>query len=174
MSFWSKAVAIAALTLALTAPLALAQEEGVTVDPGSPAGKEYALPIDQARRDAADGGGRGGGGGVAARRRPTPAFGEGVRPDSGSAVGRESSPPGGTESSPSSRTVTASSSRSASLATTTTSAQRAWERDRIDRALVTASVGGGASQGSLVLLVGGVVVMVVGVAAGFALRRRTT
>lgn len=169
MPFWSKAVAISTLTLALPAPLAVAQEEGVTVDPGSPAGKEYALPIDQARRDAADGGDRGGGGGVAAGRRPAPAFGEGVRPDrgSGSAGGRESSPP----SRPGAESLSRSTS---SAATTATSAQRARERDRIDRALVTASVAGGASQGSLVLLIGGVVVMVVGVAAGFTLRRRTT
>ena len=37
--------------------MAIAQEDGVHVDPDSPAGKEYALPLDSARRDAAGGGG---------------------------------------------------------------------------------------------------------------------
>jgi hypothetical protein len=45
------------------APTAVAQEDGVFVDPDSPAGKEYAIPLDQARRDAAGGGAAGGGGG---------------------------------------------------------------------------------------------------------------
>ena len=34
------------------AGMAIAQEDGVFVDPDSPAGKEYALPLDSARRDA--------------------------------------------------------------------------------------------------------------------------
>jgi hypothetical protein len=48
------------------APLASAAEPGVTIDPGSPAGKEYALPVDRARHDATgvpSGGGPGSGGG---------------------------------------------------------------------------------------------------------------
>ena len=40
----------AALSLGL-AGAASAAEPGVHVDPGSPAGKEYALPLDQARND---------------------------------------------------------------------------------------------------------------------------
>jgi hypothetical protein len=44
---------IALLTLA--APAA-AQERGVFIDPDSPAGTEYAIPLDQARREAAGGG----------------------------------------------------------------------------------------------------------------------
>lgn len=35
------------------ASAAAAQENGVTVDPGSPSGKEYALPVDRARQQAA-------------------------------------------------------------------------------------------------------------------------
>jgi len=41
------------LTVALAAPgTASAAEKGVTIDPGSPSAKEYALPLETARRDA--------------------------------------------------------------------------------------------------------------------------
>lgn len=161
MPFGSKVVTIAALTLALTAPAAVAQEEGVTVDPGSPSGKEYALPIDKARRDATGGGGR-----SSTPGRPTPAFGEGVRPD------RESGP-GGAEESTSRRSRGADGTQAA--APTTTSAQRAKERDDIDRAIVRAGLGDrGAGQGSLALLAGGIGVMVLGLSVGLALRRSRT
>jgi hypothetical protein len=53
--------------VALIAPTAAwAQEPGVHSDPDSPAGKEYALPLDSVRRDTGgggSGGGNGGGGG---------------------------------------------------------------------------------------------------------------
>lgn len=45
-------VAVLALTGVATGTAA-AQDAGVQVDPESPAGKEYALPLDSARRDAA-------------------------------------------------------------------------------------------------------------------------
>lgn len=54
---------------------ALAQEDGVFVDPDSPAGKEYAIPLDEARREAT--GGEDGTPGSA-----PPLFGEGVMPES--------------------------------------------------------------------------------------------
>ena len=41
--------------LILAAP-AVAQEDGVFVDPDSPAGKEYAIPLEEARRHGAGGG----------------------------------------------------------------------------------------------------------------------
>lgn len=165
MPFGSRVAAVAALVLALTAPMAVAQEDGVFVDPDSPAGKEYVLPIDQARREAAGTGGR-----PSVPGRPTPAFGEGVRPDQGRpdrVPDRAGDPRGGTQ---------ASTAPGAESAATSAPAQRAQERDGIDRALTKASVGGdgGASEGSLVLLVGGVVVMTLGVVAGLFLRRRTT
>ncbi len=162
---------VAVLILALTASTAAAQEDGVTVDPRSPAGKQYALPIDQARRDAT-------GGGPGDRRadgaRPTPAFGQGVRPET--AAGGSGSPAGDgapgaapRSGSPAEATVTGSAR------TAPSEQQRRHERGDIDRALVKASVGGsGASDGSLALLGGGVAVMVLGVAAGLALRRRAT
>ena len=64
------------VALALPAP-ARAQEEGVFVDPDSPAGKEYAIPFEAARRGVAperDG------------RTSPPLFGEGVSDGGGSAA----------------------------------------------------------------------------------------
>src|SRR4051794_39086580 len=62
-----------ALALVVLAPAAHAQdpEPGVTVDPSSPAGKEYALPVPQARKDAQ--------GKKDKSKSDTPLFGEGVK-----------------------------------------------------------------------------------------------
>jgi hypothetical protein len=82
--------------------VALAQEDGVTIDPDSPSGKEYAIPLEQARRNA-------GAGGPPARVRPgersAELFGAGVgdevggsaRPaeGGGSTANRSPSPVGG-------------------------------------------------------------------------------
>jgi hypothetical protein len=64
------------LAVAGPVPVAAAQEEGVFFDPDTPAGKEYAIPLEQARRDA-------GGGGQARREneagpRGQPLFGVGI------------------------------------------------------------------------------------------------
>ena len=60
--------------LALTAPAAVAQDDEIFVDPGSPSGKEYALPVESARQQASrDGQQR-----SSAAARPAPLFGEGV------------------------------------------------------------------------------------------------
>lgn len=59
------------------AGVATAQQEGVFVDPDSPAGKEYALPLDTARREA-----QGGGGSPAAGADAPALFGEGISPRS--------------------------------------------------------------------------------------------
>ncbi len=72
------ALATTAILATFASPIALAQEEGVTLDPSDPAAKEYALPHDEARRDAsgeASGTVTQGGGGAAP-------FGEGVSRDS--------------------------------------------------------------------------------------------
>jgi hypothetical protein len=93
---------------------AMAQQQGVHVDPDSPSGKEYKLPLDDARRDAAGGigsGDRGGGKGP-------PLFGAGIsKPEtsgtdsvspreghrdvgsSGDATGKKASSPGGRDDS---------------------------------------------------------------------------
>jgi len=70
----------------LTAPRAAAAPDEVIFDPGSPAGKEYAIPLDDARRGAEGGGGAGGAGssaGPAGRSgiANPPLFGAGVKPE---------------------------------------------------------------------------------------------
>jgi hypothetical protein len=64
------------LALLLLPPAAPAQEGGVFVDPGSPSGKEYAIPIERARRAAQ---GAPAPGKVEVGKRSAPAFGEGIR-----------------------------------------------------------------------------------------------
>jgi hypothetical protein len=46
------AAVIAATGLLSASPAAYAQQGGVVVDPGSPSGKEYGIPLDAARRQA--------------------------------------------------------------------------------------------------------------------------
>jgi len=76
-------VAVAATIASIVAlsGIAVAQEPGVQVDPESPAGKEYGIPLEQARRGA--GGATGGAVG-------NEAFGAGVTP-----AGDQDDPPGG-------------------------------------------------------------------------------
>jgi hypothetical protein len=76
-----KRTALLAVLLAATpAPPAAAQEDGVFVDPDSPAGKEYAVPLQEARRQAAAGDN-----GNASSGQPL--FGEGIKRAEGSASG---------------------------------------------------------------------------------------
>lgn len=70
--------------LAATAGVAPAQEDRVFVDPDSPSGKEYELPIDRAREQAAPSRQNQG---SEAGAQGTPLFGEGVEPEQGRAAG---------------------------------------------------------------------------------------
>ncbi|MEA2320228.1 MAG: hypothetical protein QOD81_78 [Solirubrobacteraceae bacterium] len=95
------------LVAGLLAPAAHAQSEpepGVTIDPDSPAAKEYALPVDSARKAAQ---------GKATKKKSTdkkaPLFGEGVKPKSSSSKKSSTS----TSSSSGSATSGSSSSSSA-------------------------------------------------------------
>jgi hypothetical protein len=69
-----KLIVLAASSLALAAPGDRAAAQ-VFVDPGSPSGKEYAIPLEEARREAASGGSDLK---VAPGSRSAPLFGEGV------------------------------------------------------------------------------------------------
>ena len=69
------ALALVAATAA-AAP-GYAQEDGVTLDPSDPAAKEYALPVEQARREASGAGDAP----VAQGSRTAETFGVGVTPD---------------------------------------------------------------------------------------------
>lgn len=64
--------------LALAAPAAFAQGDEVIVDPGSPTGKEYALPVDSARKQAAPHAPT-----RSSKAQAAPLFGEGVGDGSG-------------------------------------------------------------------------------------------
>jgi len=71
-----------AIMAVLTVPAvpAVAQEPGVTYDPSTPAGQEYAVPLDAARREAASTPPQSRGEGTAGVRggRAAPLFGEGI------------------------------------------------------------------------------------------------
>jgi len=140
-------------SLALLAPATAQAQQGVHVDPSSPAGKEYAIPLDQARRQA--GGAHSAGG---ASGRPT-LFGAGVTPASKHQPGSASpSPgslnhPGGAGSSP---LPAAASGGPASIV------------------LSGHPAGGGAGGGSgptLAIVGGGLIVLLGGGLAGLFLRR---
>jgi len=82
---------------------AIAAEPGVHIDPGSPAGTEYALPLDQARHDAtppggghggAGGGGGGGGGAGSSGSGGSTLFGAGVVSPASSGSSRARGRPG--------------------------------------------------------------------------------
>ena len=73
--------ALCALTLCVTSAPSYALEPGVHADPGSPAEKEYVLPLDQAR---------GTGGEASSPHSSTPhLFGAGIKPPRGGASGGE-------------------------------------------------------------------------------------
>jgi hypothetical protein len=88
-------LAAAAVGLAVLAPGAFAQsdvEPGVTVDPNSPAAKEYALPVGRARQDATG----------KKKSGNAPLFGQGVKPSKKKSAAK--SPTGSGTSSSGSRT----------------------------------------------------------------------
>jgi hypothetical protein len=72
--------ALGALLLLGTPGAASAQERGVHVDPGSPAGKEYAIPIERARREASGGSKISSGNTSTQAAAPVPLFGQGIKP----------------------------------------------------------------------------------------------
>jgi hypothetical protein len=155
--------AVAASWPALVVQSAAALEPGVHVDPGSPAAKEYALPVSQAR-------GAGEGGGPEGTHEQL--FGSGIKPPS------SGSPRGGSPSGESgarrgaAKSAGTSSSGSGGSASGITPTQPPPLVRRV--AGGRSSSGGGSSL--LVLLGGGVVVIVLGAFAGVVLRhgRRPT
>ena len=76
--------------LALTAPAAAAQDDEIFVDPGSPSGKEYALPVESARQQAAKGAKD-----RSSSAQPAPLFGEGVDDESAGEQGAGAASGGG-------------------------------------------------------------------------------
>jgi hypothetical protein len=150
-------ITVAALAAGTSAPLAapaLALEPGVHIDPGSPAAKEYALPVNQARGTGSGGEGSGGS--------SEKLFGAGIKPpSSGSSGGRH----GG-------RGATGVS-RSAQQPAAATQAQPTAPR-AVQQAAARSTSGG--STSALVLFGGGVAILVLGAFTGIVLRhnRRPT
>ena len=83
------ALLVALAGISWLAPAAVAQEEGVFVDPGSPTGKEYAIPFESARREADPSGGSAG-----APPGTAPLFGAGIVASGASAGGTDEQPAG--------------------------------------------------------------------------------
>jgi hypothetical protein len=81
-------VAIAGATLALPGAASAQIDPGVVYDPGSPAGKEYAIPFAEGRSDAA--------GTTNQREGANIPFGVGIKPPGGKGGGKDGAPAGGT------------------------------------------------------------------------------
>jgi hypothetical protein len=135
------------------APVASAAEPGVTIDPGSPAGKEYALPVDRARHEAGglpSGGGSGpsgGSGSGGASSGGGELFGAGVTPR-GRRAGGNGSGTGGS------------------------SAPGISQRDASAAGIPAASSSGDSMTGSVLGIVAGVLLL--GIVGGLGVRRLRT
>ncbi len=142
MTFARRLLAACCGVLALAlAPGAAAQAP--QVDPGSPAGIEYQLPVDRAREEAQ--GGSSGGGASAAGEAPL--FGAGVEPEDGGQPGASSKPKPGSGD----------------------DAQTSGASSAVVRSYADAP---GGSAGELAIGAGAVGVLAIGSVAGLAWRRR--
>lgn len=166
----SALVTVATLAASCATPLvkpAAALEPGVHIDPGSPAAKEYALPVGEARRT---GTGREGSASSpaqeAAESTSEPLFGAGItRPGSGGGAAGDGRSGAGTNGAVGHRPAR-SPAKGASTQPTPVFVQRVADGH--------ASPGGGSSD--LVLLAGGLAILALGAFAGVVLRhsRRPT
>lgn len=158
-------VAAAAAAIASLAAPAHGNQGGVVVDPNSPSGREYAIPLDTARRDADPA--RGGSTGTNAKGGTTPLFGAGVT--------RPAAPPYVARVRPRAH-VTRPVHRSLHH----TSRQPRRERHTLEppRSVRIAAANPGASGGGmsplLVILGTGVFILLAGGLGGIALRRRSS
>jgi len=145
--------------LAVIAPPAMAQDDDVIVDPGSPSGKEYALPVDSARKQASKDAKN-----SSSKAQPAPLFGEGVGDDA--ATSTSASAPSGSGG---------SGGDGADGTRSTADGSRAPDAPRAGPGTATlksqaAAPGGGIG---LVAIIGaGLGVLALGAAIGLLLRRR--
>lgn len=148
---------LAFLALFTMAAASRAEAGEVHFDPESPAGKEYALPLQQARNEALGGGGESTPGGGGSAGAATPLFGVGVGGEGGgSGPGGGTARPGG-ESKPEGGDEGAQSGRSGDLPESDSGSARAG-------AAATASY----SEGEGLLLLAGILTL--GAAIGLGLR----
>jgi hypothetical protein len=149
----SLAAALLSLAVVPLAALSAQADRGVTTDDNSPSAKEYAIPLDEARKDSGAGAESSGSDGT-----PAP-FGQGVATPE-----RSSSSPRGARHSK----ITNKQSTSTTKRATTTSA----EADQT-RTVAAAPAGGDSGSSSGQALAGGAaLVIVAGGAAGLWARRR--
>jgi hypothetical protein len=160
------AAAWAGLSLAM-APPAIAAGNGVHVDPGSPAGKVYAIPIPSARSEAA------GGQGASGSSNP-PLFGVGVTPGGAAASAGASSGGAATGTRAARKTGGRFNGRRSPGAASTKRAKRPGLNAQVaavparDPSSQSNAVGG---TSWLPLLGGGALVLLIGGGGGFFLRR---
>ena len=157
---------------------ASAQDPGVHVDPDSPTGQEYDIPLERARRQASS---NPSGSSQPSRSSSEALFGEGIEPATGAARQQDASgqPPSGQPSAGPDRATDAASGRSdrAGERPTKRSRERSEKSNRNPPPAVQAAVenpGAPADGPSSALLLGGIsaVVLIAGAAAGLFLRRR--
>ena len=146
----------ALLGLALLPQAAWAQDPGVEIDPDSPSGREYDIPLESARRDAQPG--REHGAPVEQGERESPLFGAGITPKQ---------PSGGKPAAGKAKRPEPAPQRDATPA----------PRREVPAAVRAAATNPGAPAGGLgttaLVILGGVLVLGVGVGAGLLARRAT-
>ena len=169
------AVAATVGASAVVAPVALAQEDEVFVDPGSPSGKEYELPIDRARQQAGTSTKKGSG------SRKAPLFGAGVDRNATGVTGGTRSGANRTDDrrtsdskrdSDSERRKTRGEADDAEREEASQEARETEFDTRALRAQAAAAPDGGIGIGGIVGA--GIGVLLVGGLAGLWLRRRAT
>jgi len=130
-----------------------AQEEGVYIDPDSPAGREYAVPAEEARRDA--------GGADNGRGDNAPLFGEGVSgDDDGSGSSQDAGKPTNSQGTGDGGAGTSGSGPAASSTS----------KQDLERLAATTDDSGGNTTPLFI----GIAVLLLGVTGGIVARRRRT
>jgi hypothetical protein len=157
-------IAAAALLFPASA-LASGTPLGVHVDPGSPAGKQYQLPVSSARGEASGGGG--------STSSAAPLFGVGITPSGPAGPGAATGSTATSTTHPSARSVTsrATARAATALARKLRTQSKAHASAAILPAYYPADTSAGGS-GWLALVGGGALVLVLGGGVGLLVRRR--
>jgi hypothetical protein len=165
--------AVIALSVTLSIPqIALASgptlQPGVHVDPGSPAGKEYQIPVVGARTEAA-GGTQGQGG-------SPPLFGVGVTPSTASANSSNGQPVTAASGSPAGSSKTTRTAGDPNTRTHTVASSSPTGNGSLPAVVSRDPAGSGSpaagGSGWIALVAGGLLVLVLGGGGGLLLRQR--
>lgn len=155
MRRFSTLVALTAVGFAGLSGVASAQEDGVTIDGDAPAAKEYALPHEEARREAA------GGSTAQLGARDSAKFGEGLGDESAA---------GGAAASVSIRPNPADAGKRAATAARSADAAQAAAAAATAKQLAAAGVEDDGPSGTAVLIGGGALALIAVLVGGFGLR----